>query len=181
MALKSDVVDGDRRARAWSVGIVKIGGSERGLPVVRVDDFRPVPVDRAAPDVGGDASQRGEAARIVRPIEPVRAKVGVAWPVEEMRRVDGEQVETGRLSGDDAGRRAEEMVVVASRRSVGELGQDRRVGGHERSDLDAFTRQHAGQRADHVREPPGLHQREDLRGDGENFQIAHCVSLSIIG
>ena len=47
---------GDRRARAWSVGIVKIGGSERRLPVMRVDDFRPVPVDRAAPDVGGDAS-----------------------------------------------------------------------------------------------------------------------------
>ena len=148
---------------------------------MRMDDLRLEPVDCAAADVGGDACKRGKAARVVRPIQPVWTKVGVSWPVIEMRRVDCEQGETGRLAGEDARRPAEQIVVFARRLSVGELGQDRRVAGEKRSDLDAFPRQRAGQRAGHVCEPSGLYEREDLRGDRENFQLAHCASLSIIG
>ena len=164
-----------------SVRVVQIGGSERRLPVVGVNDLRPEGVDRAEPDVGADPSERREPARIVGPVEPVRAEIGVARPVEEMRRVDREQVESGRLAGEDARRPAEEIGIVVRRRSVGELGDDRRVGGDERSHLDAFAGERGGQRAGDVGEPPGLDEREDLRGDGEDFQLAHCASLSIIG
>ena len=146
-----------------------------------MNDFRPECVDRAKPDVRANPSQRREPARIVGPVEPVGAEIRVARPVEEMRGVDREQVESGRLAGEDARRPAEEIGVVARRRSVGELGGDRRVGGDERPHLDAFACERAGQRAGDIGKPPGLDEREDLRGDGEDFQLAHCASLSIIG
>ena len=98
-----------------------------------------------------------------------------------MRSVDGEQVEAGRVAGEDARRPAEQIGVIVRGLCVGELGDHRRVGRHEGPDLDPFAGERRGQRADDVGEPPGLDEREDLRGDRENFQPAHCASLSIIG
>ena len=169
------------RSRARPVGVVQIGGRERRLPVVRVNDLRPVVVDRAEADVRADPRKRREPAGVVGPVQSVGTKVGIARPVVEMRRVDGEQVEAGRVTGKDSRRAAEQIGVIVRRLSVGELGHHRRVGGNDGPDLNPFAGERRGQRADDVGEPASLDERENLRGDGENFQLAHCASLSIMG
>jgi hypothetical protein len=163
--LERDVVDRDRCPGTRAIRIMQIGGSERRLPVMGVNDLRPEGVDRAEPDVGADASQRREPARIVGPVEPVRAEVGIAGPVEEMGGVDREQAEFRGLAGDDARRAAEEIGILMRRRSACELGHDRGVAGDERPHLDAFAGEGGGERAGDVGEPPGFDQGEDLRGD----------------
>ena len=95
--------------------------------------------------------------------------------------VDREQVEFRGLAADDARRAAEEIGILMRRCGARELGHDRRVAGDERPHLDAFASERGGQRAGDVGEPPGFDQGENLRGDGEDFQLAHFASLSIIG
>ena len=175
MALKGEVVDGDRRAgTAARPGIMKIGGRKRRLPVVRVHDVRLKARDCAAPDVGADPRERGEALRIVRPVagRPGRDRDCRAASIE-MRSVEREQIETRRLAGEHARRSSEQIVVLVRRRGVGELGLDRRISRDERPHFDAFALERAGQRPSDVGEPAGLDQRKDLRGDGENLQLAH--------
>ena len=120
MPLERDVVDGDRCPGTRSIRVVQIGGSERPLPVMGVNDLRPEGVDGAEPDIGADPSERREPARIIGPVEPVRAEVGIARPVEEMGGVDREQIEFRGLAGDDARRAAEEIGILMRRRRVGE-------------------------------------------------------------
>ncbi len=181
MALEGDVVDRDRSPRARPLGIVQVGGRQRRLPVVCVHDLGPERVDRSETDIRPDARERREPPGVVGPAEPVRAKVGIAGPVVEMRSVDGEQLEARRRAGEDARRPAKQIGVRVRRLGLAEPGDHRRVGRHEGSHLDPFLGERRGQRADHVGKPPGLDEREDLRSDRENFQPAHCASLSIIG
>ena len=146
-----------------------------------VNDLRPERIDRSEANIRPDARERREPLGVVGPAEPVGAKVGIAGPVVEMRSVDGEQLEARRGAGEDARRPAKQIGVSVRRLGVGELGHHRRVGGHEGPHLDPFAGERRGQRADHVGKAPGLDERKDLRSDGENFQLAHCASLSIIG
>ncbi len=148
---------------------------------MRVNDLGPERVDRAEADVRADPRKRREPLRIVGPVESVRPEIRIAGPVVEMRRVDREQVETGSVAGQDPRRAAEQIVVDMRRLRVGQLGQYRRVGRDESANLDAFAGESGGQGADDIGKPPGFDEREDLRGDGENLQLAHCASLSIIG
>src|SRR5580693_4175456 len=148
---------------------------------MHVDDLRPERVDRSKADIRAYAGKRRKAASVVGPVESVRAKVRIARPVIEVRRVYGEQVEVGRLAGEDARGPSEQLGVFVRGLSVGELGHHRRVSGNKGSDLDPFARERRGQRADDIGEPPRLDEREDLRGDGENLQLAHRASLSIMG
>ena len=163
---------GDHRARARAIGIVQIGGSERRLPVMRVDDLRQEAADRAEPDVGADASERGEAARVVRPIEPVGAEVGIAGPGVEMRRVEHEQVEPRGPAGEDAGRRRRtDRCSRATVGSAGELGQDRRDSRGPACCIATPSRASAAGSAPATSaSPPVLIERKDLRGDGEDLQ-----------
>ena len=163
------------------VGIVEVGGRERRLPVMRVNDLRPERVDHPKADVRADTRERRKPLRIVGPVEPIGPKVWVARPVVEMGRIDREQVQTGRLAGEDPRGSTEQIVISMRGLRVDELGHYRRIARDERSDLDVFAGERGGQRARDVGKTPGLDKREDLRGDGENFQSAHCTSLSIIG
>ena len=71
----------------------------------------------AAADVGRGEGQRGEAPPVVRPVLAVGAEIGIAGAVEEVRRVEDDEVETGRLARDERRGAAEEIVdsVAASR------------------------------------------------------------------
>ena len=138
---------------------------------MRLNDLGPERVDRAKTDVRADPRERREPLRIIGPVKPVGPEVRIAGPVVEMGRVDREQVETCRLAAENPRRSAEQIVVGVRRLRVGELGHHRRVAGDERSDLDVFAGERGGQCADDIGEPPGLDEREDLRGDRENFQL----------
>ena len=163
------------------IGVVQIGRRERRLPVMRVNDLRPERVDRPKADVRADARERREPLRIIGPVKPVGSQVRIARPVVEMRRVDRKQVQTCRLAGENPRWPAEQIVIGVRGLRVDELGHDCRIAWDERSDFDIFAGERGRQCADDVGETPGLDKRENLRGDRENFQCAHCASLSIIG
>ena len=67
------------------------------------------PLDEPAPDLGRHATEGGEAEGVVRPIRPVRTGIGAAGPCEKVRRVDDEEVETRRVSGEQPRRTAEQV------------------------------------------------------------------------
>src|ERR1700751_2526359 len=119
MPLEGDVVDRDRGSRTRPIGVVKIGGRERRLPVMRVDHLRPERVDRSKTDIRAYARKRRKAASVVGPVESVRGKVRIAGPVIEVRRVYCEQVEVGRLAGEDARGSSEQVCVSVRGLSVG--------------------------------------------------------------
>ena len=121
-----------------------------------VNDLRLESIDRSEADIRPDARERREAQGIVRPAEPVGAKVGIAGPREEMRRVKDEQLEARRGAGEDARRPAKQIVVSVCASLLGELGDHRRIAGHEGSHLDTFVGERRGQRADHVGKAAGL-------------------------
>ena len=123
VALEGHVVDRGDDARARPVGVVEIGGRERRLPVMRVNDLGPERIDRSEPDVRANPRKRREPLRIVGPVKPVGPEIRIAGPVVEMRRVDREQVEPGRVAGEDPRRSAEQIVVSMRRLRVGKLGQ----------------------------------------------------------
>ena len=75
------------------------------------------PGDVAEPDARGDPRQRAEAKRIVRPVAAVGRRVGIARPVEQMRRVEHEQIETRRCAR--AGLRAAAEQIVEGQHLVG--------------------------------------------------------------
>ena len=117
---------------------MQIGGRQRRLPVVGVDDLGLERRDRAEPDVGAYARKCSEAAGIVGPVESVGAEIRVAWPVVEVGCVDREKVETACLAGEHARWPAEKVRIIARDRRVGELVLNRRVAGNQRPHLDAF-------------------------------------------
>ena len=150
------------------------------LPVVRMQHGGRERRHGAAADIGGRAAQRGEAAPVVGPVLPVRAEIGIAGAVEEVGRVEDDEVETGRLPGDERRGAAEVVVIAEHRLATGECRHHFRVAGDERAQLDAVLFQRGGHGADHVGEAAGLHQREDLGGDAEDRNHGR-FSLSIIG
>ena len=75
------------------------------------------PANGAAADVGGGVAQRREAPPIVGPVLAVGAEIGIARPVEEMRRVEHEEVEAGRPCRRRARRRRRSRSAIAQRPS----------------------------------------------------------------
>ena len=88
--------------------VAQVGGREAGLPVVGVHEVGDELVDDAAGDVGRGAAERAEAAPVVGVVEAVRAEVGAAGAVVELRRVEHEEREAVGLGGDQPRRRAEQ-------------------------------------------------------------------------
>ena len=102
-------------------GKTEIGGRERGLPIVGVDDLGLESADRTESDVRADPRERRKSAGIVRPVAPVGAQVRIAGTVVEMRRVDCENVETLGTAGQQSRRAPEQIGVFARHRDVAEL------------------------------------------------------------
>src|SRR5580693_6080164 len=101
---------------------MEIGGRQRGLPVLGVDDLGSERSDRAQSDIGADPRKRGEAAGVVWPVQPVRAEIGVARSVVEMRSVDGEEIEARGDARENARRSPEQIAVFPRGRDLGKLG-----------------------------------------------------------
>src|ERR1700722_13902810 len=118
------------------MGVAQVGRGKRRLPIMQVNDLGSEGVDYAKANVRGDAGKRRETARIIRPIKPVGAEVGIAGPLVEMRRIDREQVETGRGAREDARRSAKQIIVGVRSLRVDKFGQNCRIAWDERSDLD---------------------------------------------
>ena len=88
VTLERQIVDGEDRFRLRTAVVMQINRRQRRLPVVGVDYVRRVTWDSALGEVGADPSQSGETLCVVAPVAPVRAEIGVADAVEEMRRVE---------------------------------------------------------------------------------------------
>ena len=132
---------------------------------------------RCPPPTRASAAKR---CAVVGPVVAVGAEIGIAGAVEEMRRVEHEQVEPGRLAGErraPARRRDRRTRAPASASASLAI-----TAGIARERACASRRLRAasarGQRAGHVGEPAGLDQRKDLRGDGQNLQRrSSCAEL----
>jgi len=88
LARKGEVMDRHYRAGTLFPVIMQISGCQTRLPVVRVHHFGQVSFQRAATNVRRDASQRGEAHGVVRPIMSVRPEIRIASPRVEVRGVE---------------------------------------------------------------------------------------------
>ena len=181
MALEGEVVDGEDRLRTRSAVVMEIDRRQRGLPIVGVNDVGRVAGDRAFGEVGADPRQRGETMGVVAPVAPVRAEIGIADAIEEMRRVEHEHVEAGGAAGEHPRRPAEQLGVGVDRLGGFELGQHRRIAGQQGADGDVLARQRRRQRAGDVGEAAGLDQRIDLGSDRKDGERGHFAILSSIG
>jgi hypothetical protein len=59
---------------------------------MRVNDLRPERINSAKTNVRADPRQRREPLRVIGPVKAVGRQVRIAGPVEEMGRIDREQV-----------------------------------------------------------------------------------------
>ncbi len=166
---------------AVAPGEPQIGRNEARLPIVRVQDIRLECADRSKSDVGADPREGREATRIVRPVGSVWAKVRIAGAVEEMRRIQREDIEPRGPSGEDARRRAKEVRIFVSDIGIAKLVLDRGIGWDQRPHVDVLAHDRARESAGYVGEAPGLDERKHLRRDRQNLNGAHRVSFSIIG
>ena len=80
-------------------------------------------------------------------------------------------------AGEDLGLGTHQVVIVMNHRRHTDGGTHRRIAGQQRRDRDIMFGQGAGQRADHITQPAGFHQRE---GFGCHGQDLHHASRSII-
>ena len=140
VALEGDVVDRDHRAGPRAVRVVQIGGRERRLPVVGVNDLRPEGGDRARARC---RRRPAPAPRSAAHCRASRARRGRDRGCPAGRRDAARRARTGRAPpprrrGRAPGRRTARRMRAPSR--VGELGHHRRIAGHERAHLDAFAR-----------------------------------------
>ena len=141
MALEGEIVDGQNRLRPRAAVVVQIDRRQRRLPIVDMDDVGRVAGDRAAGEIGADPRQRGEALGVVAPVAPVGAEIGIADPVEQMRRVEDEQIEPGGARRQHPRRAAEQVGVGMRRLGRLELRHHRRVAGQQGADGDVLARQ----------------------------------------
>jgi hypothetical protein len=64
----------------------------------------------AVTEFGCHLGERGEAKRVVRPLDSTGRDVGVARPRVEVLRVDHQQLNAGRVAAEHARRPAEQLV-----------------------------------------------------------------------
>ena len=84
-------------ARSSSLSKPKAGRRQPGLPVVGMQNIRP-PAPLSAPDTAarnfrGGQAERREAAVIVRPVAPVGILVRTPSAIEQLRRINQQQID----------------------------------------------------------------------------------------
>ena len=178
IALESEVVDGHHRLRRRLLGVVQKDRREAGMPIVCVDDVGGEGGDLAGADIGGGAPERGKTLPVVGPVVAVRAEIGIARPVEEVRRIHHDEAEAGRLAGDQPRLAPEEPGVAMHGLRLLERRHDRGIARHHDAHVDVVRLQRRGKRADDIGEAAGLDQRKNLGGDGEDGD--HSMLLIII-
>ena len=149
----------------------------------------------AEADARGDPCQRTEAKRVVGPIAAVGPRIGIAGAIEKVRGVEDHEIEIAGARDEHARRAAEEIVERQNLLRLANRRLDRRIAGHQRDHFGAELAQRARQRAGHVGETAGLHQRIDFRDHRQNlagrcfrggdhvdggFGAGHRPSLSIM-
>ena len=147
---------------------------QAGVPVVAMDDIGLESVELAGADIGGNAVERREALPVVGPVATARRQIGIARAVEEVRRVEHDEVEAGGGPGDKRRLAAEEAGVFVQHLGLGQRRGDRRVARHQHPHLDAMGPERGGKRAHDIGEAAGLDQRKNLGGDGQDL---HCPDV----
>ena len=130
-------------------------------------------------DVGGGAAQRGESERVVG--EVLAAAVGV----RSRRRDRTDAAHPGPTGRGRAGLPARMRAgppnsdaYSRTDRRPGELRHHGAIAGDQRAHRDVLARERGRQRTRDVGESAGLHEREDLRGDG---QYANQIAIRAKG
>ena len=133
-----------------------------------MDDIGDEGLDRARPDIGGGAAERGEALPVVRPVSAVRRDIGVAGAVEELRRIEDDEIEAAGGTCEQPGLGAEQVFVALEHLRPVERLHHIPVAGEHHPHLDVVGGERRGEGAGDVGETAGLDQREDLGGDRED-------------
>ena len=181
MALEGDIMHGQNDLRRRSGREIEIGCRQRRLPVMHMDDIRHEDLDPSRSHIGSGTRQGGEPHPVVGPVLAVRPQIAIAGAIEEMRRLDRQEIETMRLSCQNAHFAAKEIVVMMDGLRLLERRRDRRIDGQHHPHLDAVMLERRRQGAHHIGKPTGLHQRKHLRCDSQYFRHFWAASLSIIG
>ncbi len=105
---------------------MQIGGRQSRLPVMRMHDLRLEGRNQPLSQGGADLGQGGEAERVVGEIAPVGSGIRAAVAVEQMGRVEHEQIERAGASGQHAGGAAEQVGEFRHRLRFGQSRRARR-------------------------------------------------------
>ena len=178
LPLECDVVDGDdgcRPATLLRACEAEIDRSQRGLPIVRMYDVERIAARSATTNLGRRISEGAKALGVVAPIRAMRILIWTAGTSIEVRRVQDQQREPGRLGRDQCRRSAEQILPAVHDLGAGQPIHDLRITWQQGGDGDAERRQREGQRTGDIREAAGLDQREDFGRDRQDAQIAHAA------
>ena len=187
-ALEGEVVHGHHRRRRRGLAVAHVGERQRRLPVMRMHHVRHVAGDRAGRDVRAGEAQRGEAPPVVGPVGAGGVAVWSARPVEEMRRIEHQKVEAGRLGRQDRDLAAMQRRIAMQWRGLPCCLQHLREARDQRPRRHALPGERDRQGAGHVGQPACLDQGKNLGRDRENLHqkslpcmpIPQVPSLSII-
>ena len=105
---------------------------------MRMHHVRPVAGDQTLCQQHRNARQRGEAERIVGPLPPIGPAIRIAIPGVEVRRVDDEQFEPGRMRRHDSRRATEQIIQRGNRDAAVQRIEHRRISRHQRTHDDIF-------------------------------------------
>ena len=180
--LVGEVVDREHAARGGARVRAQVAAAERGMPIVGVQDVRPPRgVERARRELRRDPAEQRESLEVVVPGLAVGPLVGAAVARVEPGRVD--DVDLHVLAVGNALRAALEAAEAqhdprrAERRAeLGDLARSRdgledgRHAGQQQPHVGPGCGERRRQRADHIGEPTGLDQGEDLGGGVQHAQ-----------
>ncbi len=174
-------MDRQHHRRRGALGEAQIGGNEPRLPVMRMHDIGLPAGKQPAGQLGPDPGQTREPLSVVGPIHSAGVHIGIARTAEEMRRIDRQDAGAVHAGGEQCRRAAEEIGDRLHRLGRWQRRQHRRIPRQQRGDDHILLRQRAGQRARDIGQSPRLDERKELGGDGQDLQLAHRSSASIIG
>ena len=99
----------------------------------------------------------------------VERRIGTARAVEEVRRVEHQEIEAGMAHREQLGRAAEQRLEPVDGLAAADLAHDVGIARQHRAHRDVVGGERTRQRARHVGEAARLDQREDLRGDRQDL------------
>ena len=179
-ALEGDVVDGHHGLRRPGPCVAEPSRGEAGLPVVAMDDVGHEGIDRALADIGRRTAKCCEALPVVRPVGAVGSEIGAAGPIEQLWRVEDDEVQPSGGPGDKPGLGAEQALVALEDLGRAECAENVRVARQHHPHLDIVGGERLGQGARDIGKAAGLDQREDFGSDREDTHRVGYPSRSII-
>ena len=129
-----------------------------------MQDIGPPPIQTLARDAGGHPRQGGKALRIVG-IIALGVRIWPAIAVIKMRRIQQQQIQPRHLPRHHTGRSAKQIRLDHHLGHLGQMRDQRSIGGQQCTHLPAQGGHGGGQSAHHIRQAARFDQRHRFRCD----------------